>query len=371
MHVLMLCKRQYTGRDLLDDQYGRLWEIPEALAHRGHAVSGLTLSYRRRSTGLHRSPADVHWQSINAVSMRALYLGRMIDQIHAHRPIDVLLSSSDALCATLGERFSRRLRVAHVVDLYDNYAAFGLTKLPGVRAAFDHACRHAAGISVVTTSLATALRPSLPGGTPLEVIGNGVRTDLFHPMERAACRAQLGLPTNARLIGCAGALDQSRGIEDLFKAFHLLAHSDPDLHLVIAGPRDNTLEHYAHPRIIDLGTLDWRDVPVLINALDVSIVCNRDSAFGRFCYPLKLVESIACGVPVVAAAVGDTRRIGGETLATYSPGSCEELKAAIEQQLSIPSRAPRSLACSWEQRATQMERLLLQAQGCGDQLPAG
>ncbi len=371
MHVLILCKRQYTDRDLLDDEYGRLYELPEGLARRGLVVSAITLSYRARPEEERRSAAGVHWRSLSVRPRGLIALPGHVTDIHRRKPVDVVLASSDAPCCILGRKIADRLRVAYVLDLYDNYESFGLSHIPGITSAFRNACASADGISVVSYALASKLRPSPLASAPLHVIGNGVRTDLFHPMEQAACRAQLGLPANARLIGCAGALDRSRGIEDLFKAFHLLAHSDPDLHLVIAGPRDNTLERYAHPRIIDLGRLDWRDVPVLINALDVSIVCNRDSAFGRFCYPLKLVESIACGIPVVAAAVGDTRRIGGETLATYSPGSCEELKAAIEQQLSIPSRAPRSLACSWEQRATQMERLLLQALGRGDQLAAG
>jgi glycosyltransferase involved in cell wall biosynthesis len=30
---------------------------------------------------------------------------------------------------------------------------------------------------------------------------------------------------------------------------------------------------------------------------------NRDSAFGRYSYPVKLYEAMACGVPIVAANV--------------------------------------------------------------------
>ena len=34
MRVLVLCKRQYTGRDLLDHRYGRLHALPVGLAAR-------------------------------------------------------------------------------------------------------------------------------------------------------------------------------------------------------------------------------------------------------------------------------------------------------------------------------------------------
>ena len=32
MKILFLAKRQYTAKDLLDDQFGRLFEIPKELA---------------------------------------------------------------------------------------------------------------------------------------------------------------------------------------------------------------------------------------------------------------------------------------------------------------------------------------------------
>ena len=44
MRILVLSKRQYTGKDLLDDHYGRIFEIPEELSKKGHAVRGVTLS---------------------------------------------------------------------------------------------------------------------------------------------------------------------------------------------------------------------------------------------------------------------------------------------------------------------------------------
>ena len=51
MRILFLCKRQYTGKDLLDDQYGRLFEFPRILSQRGHRVAGFSVSYRPRRQG--------------------------------------------------------------------------------------------------------------------------------------------------------------------------------------------------------------------------------------------------------------------------------------------------------------------------------
>ncbi|WP_176698932.1 glycosyltransferase family 4 protein [Stenotrophomonas maltophilia] len=356
----MLCKRQYTGRDLIDDQYGRLWEIPEALARRGHTVSGITLSYRHRDTGDFPSPAGVRWRSINALSLETVQLKRSVRRLHQQHPVDVLLTSSDAPCTVLGGSMAKHIHAPHVADLYDNYESFGLTRLPGLRSAFRRACADATAISAVTHALANQMRSTLSTHVPMHVIGNGVRRDLFHPIDRRTCRETLGLPIEARLIGCAGALDQSRGIEDLFRAFHALSKVHSDIHLVIAGPRDASPHRYLHPRIIDLGVINWQLVPLLINSLDVSVVCNRDSAFGCFCYPMKLAESIACGVPIVASDVGDTRLIGGDTLLTYAPGNVNELVDAIELQLQTPPSNAVLGAIDWEERAIQMEALLVE-----------
>ena len=51
MRILVLTKRQYMGKDLLDDRFGRFRELPLALARLGHEIQGISLSYRRRAEG--------------------------------------------------------------------------------------------------------------------------------------------------------------------------------------------------------------------------------------------------------------------------------------------------------------------------------
>lgn len=359
MHVLMLCKRKYTSRDLLDDRYGRLYEIPEGLARLGHRVSGLALSYRRRPDHRHVSPAGVEWQSINFLPAGPWQLARLVGTLAREACPNVVLASSDAPSCVLGLLVARRLRVPLVLDLYDNYEHFGLTRLPGMRAGFRYACRQADGLSVISHTLADHLRMTSSPGERLRVIGNGVRTDVFKPMDTQECRRRLGLPANAQLIGCAGAIDASRGIEDMFRAFLTLADSRPNLRLVFAGPRDHTPERFQHPRIIDLGILPWQQVPLLVNSLDVSLVCNADSTFGRYCFPLKLYESLACQTPTIAASVGDIPMLlAPEDGLTYSPGDSNMLAEAIVRQLALPTRPQHRAVEDWDARAASVHALL-------------
>lgn len=320
MRILVLCKRQYTGKDLLGDRYGRLFELPASLAAAGHEVAGIALSYRRRSNGLH-AWADhprLRWQSVDLALPGWCGLTDYRRTVHAtlagFAP-DVIWAGSDVYHVIYGVRLAQHHGLPVVVDLYDQYESFAASLLPGVRTAYRVACRQATGLTVVSGVLADWVRDCC-GRDDAVILRNAVRTDLFHPQDRCVARHELGLPIDGRLIGTAGALVCSRGIEDLLHAFAMLAGRDERLWLVLAGPRDRCVRKFRHPRLIDLGLLAHERVPQMLVALDVGVVCNRDTAFGRHCDPLKLIELNACGTPVVAAAVGEVAR-----LLAHAPGS--------------------------------------------------
>src|SRR5690606_3151404 len=92
---------------------------------------------------------------------------------------------------------------------------------------------------------------------------------------------------------------------------------------------------------------------------DVSVVCNRDSRFSRACHPMKLVESAAVGVPVVAASVGEVARLLApypEML--YPPGDSEALVERIARQLETRHRPDASLASRWEEVSLRLHHVL-------------
>jgi hypothetical protein len=45
-------------------------------------------------------------------------------------------------------------------------------------------------------------------------------------------------------------------------------------------------------------------VAELFCALDVGAICVLDTPFGRYCFPQKAYEMLACGLPVAAADLG-------------------------------------------------------------------
>lgn len=366
MRILVLSKRQYTGKDLLDDRYGRLFEIPAALAAHGHEVRGLALSYRSRCQGSYRwdDARGLEWYSLNALPLGLWRYFHRLKQIAEDFSPDLVWACSDAFHAILGWRLCTRFNFPLVIDLYDNFESFTATKLPGVGPLFRAACRHADGLTLVSHVLDEYVASAYGVSAPRVVVGNGVRKELFFPRERGRAREALRLPQAGRLIGTAGSITANRGIEDLFEAFIQLAEQDAQLWLVFAGPRDAIPSKYRHERIVDLGMLRFEQIPLLFSALDVGVVCNRDSDFGRFCFPQKLYEILACGTPVVAAASGDVRRVfATQPRSLYPPGDSGTLAQRIKHHLEHPASVVNLSIPSWQQLGEVLENFFLSLTG--------
>jgi teichuronic acid biosynthesis glycosyltransferase TuaC len=193
---------------------------------------------------------------------------------------------------------------------------------------------------------------------PIEVIENAVPAGIFYPRDRKASRRMLGLPEDAKLVGVAGAISASRGIGVLFQGCARLALRLPDLNLVIAGPRDGSVRIPRDAWTHDLGILPLEQVPVLLSALDLAVICNLDSAFGRYSFPQKFHEIIACGTPVLAAAVGAlAERLAPWPQCLYVPDDDASLAQTMQVQLEDPQR-PTIVPPRWEDMARRLERLV-------------
>ncbi len=346
MRILVLTKRQYMAKDLLDDRFGRFRELPLELAKLGHEISGICLSYQSRREEM---TIDTDGGSGGSVTWHSLNLGKFIVPglisyvLRGHKLAkefnpDLIWACSDAFHVIVGAWLARSLRVKCAADLYDNFEAFAATRLTGIMPLFKRTVRNADGVTCFSQRLAEHVVEHYRPKGLTDVIENGIRTDLFYPRDPVQCRRQLGLPQDAKIIGTAGALYRNRAIETLFRAFKLLAASDENLHLAIAGPRDKQNHVPVGPRVHDLGILPWEQVPVFINALDVAVSCYRDSELGRYSFPQKAYEIIGCKTPLVAAAVGTMN----ELLAAYpeclfQSDSPENLAQAVRNQLATPT----------------------------------
>ena len=143
----------------------------------------------------------------------------------------------------------------------------------------------------------------------IELIPPGVDRAFFSPGEQAGARKALGLDDRP-LVLFVGRLQPLKGVGIAVEALARLRHSDAHL-MVVGGPSgvDGDDEAVRVLKLVaDLGLANRvRFVPpqphhmlsTYYRAADVCVVPSRSESFG-----LVALEAAACGIPVVAAAVG-------------------------------------------------------------------
>ncbi|OJH45028.1 glycosyltransferase family 4 protein [Paracoccus sp. SM22M-07] len=178
---------------------------------------------------------------------------------------------------------------------------------------------------------------------PATVILHGVDTQVFHPApDRAALRAELGLDSDAVLIGCFGRVRAQKGVDLLVQAGLELLPKHPRAQIIFTGRITQDNRAFADDllarikaaglsdRIRFLGELPWDQVVRHYQALDLFAAPARWEGFG-----LTPLEAMACGVPAVAARVGayETLIRDGETGSLVSKEDAPALTAALDRWL--------------------------------------
>ncbi|MFA5787320.1 MAG: D-inositol-3-phosphate glycosyltransferase [Actinomycetota bacterium] len=154
-------------------------------------------------------------------------------------------------------------------------------------------------------------------GAPAErvkVVSPGVRRELFHPGDRAAAKAALGV-SDKLVVGFVGRLQPLKGASIALAALADLRRRRPDLHdrllmILVGGASGNgkrepeRLRALAADLRLDgaarfLEPIPHDAMPSFYRACDVLIVPSYSESFG-----LVALEAQACGVPVIASAVG-------------------------------------------------------------------
>ena len=155
----------------------------------------------------------------------------------------------------------------------------------------------------------------------IEIVAPGVEHAFFAPGDQAGARAAIGLDPDAPVILFVGRIQPLKGPDVAIRAMHELGRPDAQL-LIVGGASgsqgDGEVER-AHQLVDELGLGDQvrfvepqphHILSTYYRAADVVIVPSRSESFG-----LVALEAAACGVPVVASAVGGLQSLvdDGET----------------------------------------------------------
>ena len=343
MNIVFLTKRQYMQKDVIDDRYARVYELPNQMARQGHQVQGICLSYRKREQGhfehYNENGGLLEWHSFNLGTLILpslwLYLRDVETLLRKFKP-DLLIGCSDCIHAAITAHLAKKLKIPYFLDLYDNYESFGLAKIPGLMPLYRHSIKNAKGVSCVSEPLSDYIRQQY-GHNNVITLESTIAGSDFYPQDKTACRVQLKLPENARILGVAGSLHRSRGIDLLYDCYLQLAQTDADLHLALAGPIDHQCPIPNHPRVHYLGLLPHKDIAAFYSALDLAVVCMRDTEFGRYAFPQKTYEILACQTPILTARLGALEQTFKDyPQCLYEPDNQLDLQSKITALLLKP-----------------------------------
>lgn len=363
MDIVVLSKRQYMHKDLLDDRYGRFWEIPTALARAGHDVRGYVLSYSAKPQGviIGGSMNTVAWESFNAGPVKPAGLLRYAQHVSSalknKRP-DIIWACSDSIYVIVGRWLAKQHDTAFIADLYDNFEAYDSARIPFVRSLYRHALNKADGVTTVSDRLRDKIVRDSAVERPVQTLQNGIPEGLFRPLDKEECRRQWGIPQDAVVIGCTGILTEERGYGFILDVFEALRKSAPGLRLVLAGSRGPGVRIPCDEYIHDLGALPQTDLPKVMACFDIAVINNNQTEFSNYTFPQRLYETLACGIPVLASSVGGVREVFAKHAdCLYQPGDVQDFVQKAWGLLNKPY-VPAIPVRPWPDLAKELETFM-------------
>ncbi|MBO0710068.1 MAG: glycosyltransferase [Acetobacteraceae bacterium] len=191
------------------------------------------------------------------------------------------------------------------------------------------------GLVAVSGALKDGLM-SLGAPGSVEVLRNGVDTDLFRPHDRAAARAAL-LLTRPTLIS-VGLLIERKGHHRTIQAMTLLP--EHELIIVGEGPERARLEALIArlglaDRVRLLGSRPHAELPHYYAAADALVLASSREGWANV-----LLEAMACGTPVIASPIpGNPEVVQNPDAGLIAKANTPQAIAAAVRALRLTPRA--------------------------------
>ena len=149
----------------------------------------------------------------------------------------------------------------------------------------------------------------------IRVVGNGVDTIKFHPLDKIQERQLLNIPLQAKVLITVGGLVERKGFHRVIEVLPELVKAHPDfIYLIVGGEsaegnikeqlvkqvKDLKLEH----NVRFLGALKSDELKKPLSCADVFVLATANEGWANV-----FLEAMACGLPVVTTDVGGNREV--------------------------------------------------------------
>ncbi len=181
----------------------------------------------------------------------------------------------------------------------------------------------------------------------IDVVYNGIDLEVYKKANVEVIRKKFAINSDT-VISFVGRIDKEKGLETLIKALALLLKNGANTQLLIAGKPINNGEDYQkslEQLVIDLGIEERvnfighvTDTTSVYQVSDLTVLPSLWSEpFGR-----TIVESMACGTPVVASRIGGIPEIltGEFQNGLFVAGNEQDLSTKLEQMINWRERDP-------------------------------
>jgi teichuronic acid biosynthesis glycosyltransferase TuaC len=308
-----------------------------------------------------------HYALIPKVSMawhgRLMYMGslKIVEQLHRENPYDLLDAQYIYPDGYAGVLLAKKLGIPVVLSaLGTDVNVF--PKFKRIAPKIRWALNEADGILAVSDSLKAATAAASVAPAKIRVIGNGVDTERFHPLDRTEARRALRIEGPGPFVISVGTLDPNKGHQILIAAVAELTGRYPAMKAFIAGegPYQSALtaqirEKKIADRVVLIGKRPHAELNSWFNAANVSCLLSE-----REGWPNVLLESLACGTPVIATRAGGIAEvISSPNLGTLVertvPAVTAALEAALKREWDRPALVAYAAARTWDRVAEEIE----------------
>jgi glycosyltransferase involved in cell wall biosynthesis len=312
------------------------------LCHTGVDVRAIVFHHGKTAAVLERMGIDVTVIDQRAVGVSGCLhrLGQRLQSVrptvvHVHRYRETVLAAA-ALRQGAGPPL---VRTVH--GLPEPYRGWKAAKMALYRGLEWTAIRASRAILIaVSENVGAHLRRKFPRAA-VHVVPNGIDGSTIRPTrDRTAIRREWGIADDAPIIGFVGRLAPVKGADLFLQTAVRLGREFPSLHAVLVGDGDQRKDLEMRVREEGFGRIHLlghrEDVGDVLRALDVLVMPSRHEGL-----PLVLLEAMAAGRPIVAAAVGGIPEVvkNGWSALLVPPGSVEALTRATRTTLTDPLRA--------------------------------
>ena len=294
---------------------------------------------------------------------RLMYLGthKTVEQLHLENPYDLLDAQYIYPDGYAGVLIAKKLGIPVVLSaLGTDVNVF--PKFKRIAPKIRWALNEADGILAVSNSLKATTAAAGASAEKIRVIGNGVDTTRFHPLDRAEARRALRIEGPGPFVISVGTLDPNKGHQLLIAALAELTGRYPAMKAYIAGegPYQSALttlirEKKIADRVVLIGKRPHAELNSWFNAANVSCLLSE-----REGWPNVLLESLAAGTPVIATRAGGIAEvISSPALGTLVertvPAITAALDAALKHEWDRPALVAYAAQRTWDKVAEEIE----------------